>query len=360
MAVFISYRRDDASKASKRLAEAFRDRLGYDHVFHDVSSIDAGENWRRRIDKQLKTTRLFICVIGPSWASSFADREAKKDIVFYEVAKALKARRRVQIIPVLVGDTDFPSKADLPRRLRKLAEYNAFLVAKKKNARDLDRLMSKAAEYFPKLEEQAAAEAIKRCLEDALTRFAGQVENARQRLYAAIDKDYAVIKESAWMSELWELGRSSGEQAVREIGELPFRIRPLQSGEVAKINAALHVPKSMYGTSGYMKDKVTGLVRKTIDSEKTVMRYIGGAGTGTAAGGAAGTMVPGVGNIVGGLVGGLTGAFAANAEADSDIRKTLKREMGYYYRDILDHVEELRGDPAWTSLVEDLARGRIR
>ena len=51
--IFISYRRDDTRHVAGRLAGDLMDRFGAESIFRDIDSIDAGDEFPRRLDKAL-------------------------------------------------------------------------------------------------------------------------------------------------------------------------------------------------------------------------------------------------------------------------------------------------------------------
>lgn len=81
--VFLSYSRDDdahegglISAITERLISEFRFQTGEDlFIFQDKTSIDTGENWRRRIESGLDTTSFLLVFLTPSYLRSEACRE---------------------------------------------------------------------------------------------------------------------------------------------------------------------------------------------------------------------------------------------------------------------------------------------
>jgi hypothetical protein len=55
--IFVSYAREDAPRV-RPLVQELR-RLKY-HVFFDVESIRAGENWKRRLERSIRASRVLL------------------------------------------------------------------------------------------------------------------------------------------------------------------------------------------------------------------------------------------------------------------------------------------------------------
>jgi TIR domain len=93
--IFISYRRDDSSGWSGRLAEAMRNAFGAEHVFTDIR-LEPGSNYAQAIEQRLASADVLLAVIGPRWltASDQAGRrlDDPQDLVRREVSEALRRR----------------------------------------------------------------------------------------------------------------------------------------------------------------------------------------------------------------------------------------------------------------------------
>ena len=76
--VFVSYRRDDVPDATDRLAESLVQRLGREHVFVDVDSIDIGAPFAQVIDAWISRSDVLLAVIGRGWLSATDDEGAPR------------------------------------------------------------------------------------------------------------------------------------------------------------------------------------------------------------------------------------------------------------------------------------------
>ena len=121
--LFISYRREDSTAG--RLADHLRQKLGEDKVFFDVKNIKAGDDFATVIENTIQNSTIFLAVIGKSWSGEINARrrlDDEKDFVRLEIAAALK--RKIRVIPVLVGGAVMPPVEDLPHDIKELRRYN--------------------------------------------------------------------------------------------------------------------------------------------------------------------------------------------------------------------------------------------
>jgi len=116
--VFLSYRRSDAEGWAGRLSHSLRAELG-DAIFRDIESIPAGADYASVIAEQLKSCAVLLALIGPRWRD--ARLEDPEDLLRHEIASALRAQKKILVIPVLVGGAKMPSVDDLPDDIKLLA-----------------------------------------------------------------------------------------------------------------------------------------------------------------------------------------------------------------------------------------------
>jgi hypothetical protein len=111
--IFISYRREDSGGHAGRLCDRLTARFGDDRVFLDIQDIRPGQNFATSIEDTIATCDCVIAVIGAHWLETIQKRaDASDDFVRHEIAAALK--RRVTVIPVLMGGARMPAAHDLP------------------------------------------------------------------------------------------------------------------------------------------------------------------------------------------------------------------------------------------------------
>lgn len=122
--IFINYRRDDTRWHASRLAECLRRYFPRQQVFLDRPSIRPGEDFRRRLDAELRSCAALLALIGPQWLTAATPTGERRidtdgDILRHEIAVAL--RRDILVIPVLF-DTTMPAARELPPDIRALAD----------------------------------------------------------------------------------------------------------------------------------------------------------------------------------------------------------------------------------------------
>ncbi|MDQ3980580.1 MAG: toll/interleukin-1 receptor domain-containing protein, partial [Actinomycetota bacterium] len=143
--VFISYRREESEGHAGRLYDALSRRFGSQHVFLDVSTIQAGREFDQAIEQAITSCDVVLAVIGRSWLS-VTDAEGRrrlddpKDWVRLELEVALASGTRV--IPVLFQDAKMPQESDLPESLRPLLRRQALQMTSSRWTYDLERLVA--------------------------------------------------------------------------------------------------------------------------------------------------------------------------------------------------------------------------
>jgi len=136
--VFISYRREDSAYALlvyHRLIEEF----GPEHVFRDIERIAPGDNFAARIDEHIPDSQAMVAVIGKGWIERRPSLSKPGDFVRRELLLALE--KRVAVVPVLVGGTQMPSRAELPPSLREFQLLNAIPLTDYRFDSDLDTVV---------------------------------------------------------------------------------------------------------------------------------------------------------------------------------------------------------------------------
>jgi DNA-binding beta-propeller fold protein YncE len=142
--VFVSYRRDDVPDATDRLAVSLKTRLGNDHVFLDVDSIDIGARFAKVVGDWVARCDVLLAVIGRSWLEATDDEglrrlEDPKDYVRLEVEAGLE--RDIRVVPVLIHGARMPKAAELPDSLVPLLEFNAVELSRAHWDFDVDNLI---------------------------------------------------------------------------------------------------------------------------------------------------------------------------------------------------------------------------
>ena len=149
MAIFVSYRRDDAGGHAGRLVDRLTARFGADGVFMDVQDIAPGDRFAASIDETIARCDCLVAVIGPRWVDLMQQRaqaasakasapKGVEDFVRHEIAAAL--RRDITVVPVLVGGAPMPSRQVLPADLAALSQRNAVEIRDDRFEDDVARL----------------------------------------------------------------------------------------------------------------------------------------------------------------------------------------------------------------------------
>jgi WD40 repeat protein len=140
--ITISYRRADSQAMTGRIFDRLIARYGREAIFRDIDNIPAGIDFRQHINETLLKTGVLLAIVGPKWlgtARGGVERiNEESDPVRVEVETAL--RRRLPIIPVLIGNTRMPGSDQLPPSLKDFAFRNAITIDA---GRDFDHHMDR-------------------------------------------------------------------------------------------------------------------------------------------------------------------------------------------------------------------------
>jgi hypothetical protein len=125
--IFISYRRSDSPGDSGRLFDRLN-AIFPGAIFMDVTSIEPGVEWDDEIARFLSQTDACIVVIGKGWLNATDEDGHRRldnphDVVREEIAAVL--RRKLRVVPVLVGGASMPAERDLPDDLKALCRRHA-------------------------------------------------------------------------------------------------------------------------------------------------------------------------------------------------------------------------------------------
>ena len=142
--IFLSYRHEDSAGWTGRLAEHLKDRFGPESIFMDIDTIEPGADFTEALHKAVSACDVLLAVIGPDWttatdASGYPRLHDPNDWVRVEIAAALK--RKIRVIPVLVGGASVPTKNLLPDELDALAQRQAHELTDKRWNYDVEQLV---------------------------------------------------------------------------------------------------------------------------------------------------------------------------------------------------------------------------
>jgi pterin-4a-carbinolamine dehydratase len=156
--IFLSYRRDDALAAARRIMWFLHEQYGVSRVFMDIAEIRDAARWPKAIDNALERATVLIPVIGRDWLTvETADGgrriEQEDDWVRKEIAFALD--KGIDVIPIFIGIRPFESEA-LPMCLRELANRHGRVIMRDTEFEAQLRQLCDALQLrgFPPLKEQ--------------------------------------------------------------------------------------------------------------------------------------------------------------------------------------------------------------
>ena len=142
--IFISYRREDTIGHAGRLFDRLVEQFGKEHVFRDIDTVAAGDDFVEVIRKKINNSDVLLALIGPRWLTA-ADQEGRwrfadeNDLVRVEIAAALKSN--IRVVPVLVQGATMPKAKDLPGELSQFAQRNAVEIRDKGFDQDVAQLI---------------------------------------------------------------------------------------------------------------------------------------------------------------------------------------------------------------------------
>ncbi len=128
--IFVSYRRDDSAAMTGRVYDRLEARYGRDFVFMDIDTVPIGIDFRDYIDQSLNAIDVVLVVIGDLWLG-ITDEGGRRldnpqDNVRLEIEAAL--RRRIPVVPLLVGGAPVPKPDQLPESIKDLSYRNALKI----------------------------------------------------------------------------------------------------------------------------------------------------------------------------------------------------------------------------------------
>jgi len=144
--IFISYRRADTAGYAGWLNYSLVPVFGQEQIFRDVNTLQAGVDFRDEIARTLRQCDVFLCLIGPGWAT-ISDADGRRldqpdDVLRLEVATALAPPKQV-VIPILVQGASMPEPAELPEDIKGITALNAHVMSDGDWDRSIAQLVSR-------------------------------------------------------------------------------------------------------------------------------------------------------------------------------------------------------------------------
>jgi hypothetical protein len=150
--IFVSYRRDDTQSATGRLCDKLQTHFGADRVFHDIESLEAGDDFAVAITSKIAASSVVLVMIGRHWLDATGPDGRSRlfdsgDYVCLEIAAALQ--RGMPVIPVLVEGAVMPPASVLPASIVALATRHAHEITEQRWQYDSDLLVRQLEVFIP-------------------------------------------------------------------------------------------------------------------------------------------------------------------------------------------------------------------
>jgi glycerophosphoryl diester phosphodiesterase len=247
--VFMSYRRDDTDFPASWLYERLTGHLGHDQVFKDVDSIELGDDFVQVINTAVGSCDVLLALIGDRWLT-IRDKDGKrrlddpKDFVRLEIEAALK--RRVRVIPILLGSAEMPTREELPASLSRLTRRQAMRLTPSRFEADIGRLLQVLDKTL--LEEQAEREAKRKAEQEAEAARKAELEvEAEAARKAELEVEAEAARKARQEAEAEaarreaeqeaEAARRAAEPAPRQAEPAPVQAAPTPAVERAAVPA---------------------------------------------------------------------------------------------------------------------------
>jgi hypothetical protein len=151
--IFITYRRNDTDGHAGRLYADLIEPFPKKNVFFDIDTLKAGDEFPEEIEKTVNACDALLVVIGRNWLT-IKEGDARRidsptDYVRREIAAALKLKRKIVVIPILVQGATMPDEEDLPDELKPLARRNAMVVSDHRWDYDVKQLYNRLKRVVP-------------------------------------------------------------------------------------------------------------------------------------------------------------------------------------------------------------------
>ncbi len=135
MAIFISYRRDDALTQARSLAKDLADEFGKDKIFYDNTHLKLGNKWPDKLKKGVESAQIVLVLIANKTKWLGIRDESRRiddpdDWVRQEIETAL-ANSSTLVIPVFFNDAQLPSSNALPVSIKDLLQLQCFNIDEK-------------------------------------------------------------------------------------------------------------------------------------------------------------------------------------------------------------------------------------
>jgi tetratricopeptide (TPR) repeat protein len=154
-AVFINYRGEDSHSCCALLYRDLTGQFGEDLVFLDAESIPAGADFVEELLARVRSARVLLAVIGPSWLTATDPTTGRRriddpaDWIRRELAEAFTAS--IRVIPVLTDQAGLPRDTDLPTDIAALSRCQYRHLRRRESKSDLARIVADLTNLDPVL-----------------------------------------------------------------------------------------------------------------------------------------------------------------------------------------------------------------
>jgi TIR domain len=150
--IFVSYRRHDTQSATGRLCDKLQAHFGADQVFHDIESIEPGDDFTAAITSRIAASSVVLIMIGRHWLDATGPDGRSRlfdpgDYLCLEIAAALE--HEIPVIPILVEGSAMPSASALPAPIVALAARQAHEITEQRWQYDSDLLVRQLEVFVP-------------------------------------------------------------------------------------------------------------------------------------------------------------------------------------------------------------------
>ncbi len=150
--IFVSYRRHDTQSATGRLCDKLQAHFGADQVFHDIESIEPGDDFTAAITSRISASSVVLIMIGRHWLDAIGPDGRSRlfdpgDYLCLEIATAFE--HKIPVIPILVEGAAMPSASALPAPIVALAARQAHEITEQRWQYDSDLLVRQLEVFVP-------------------------------------------------------------------------------------------------------------------------------------------------------------------------------------------------------------------
>lgn len=142
-AIFISYRRVDATGEARQLRQSLARAMPQVEIFRDISDLPPGVDFGAHIQSVVERCDVVLVLIGKRWAAEQVGiryLDDPSDWPRREISAALAMGKTV--IPILLYGTEMPAETALPDDLKSLTRFNAFRLDDKSWDQDVTELVT--------------------------------------------------------------------------------------------------------------------------------------------------------------------------------------------------------------------------